>query len=60
MNKDMLDETEKQRARLAGIPVTGSERLGESIADYLRAKRPAPVLNLTVNEFLNAKMMQKR
>lgn len=60
MNKELMDEVEKQRQRVASIPFTGSERLGESVTDYLRGKRPEPELKLTVDEYLNAKMMQKR
>lgn len=59
MDRELLDEVEKQRQRIAGIPFTGSERLGESVTDYLRGKRPEPELKLTVDEYINAKIMQK-
>ena len=60
MDRELLDETKKQRQRIAGIPFTGSQRLGESVADYLGCKRPEPELKLTVDEYLDGKMMQKR
>jgi len=60
MNQSLEQEAMRQRDAISRIPFTGMQGLGETVNDYLRSKRPEPELNLTVNEYLDAKMMQKR